>query len=48
MSAVKKALRDAKTKAEDIQGVVMVGGSTRMPQVQEAVAVFFGKPPLNN
>jgi len=48
MSAVKKALRDAKIKAEDIQGVVMVGGSTRMPQVQEAVAAFFGKPPLNN
>lgn len=48
MSAVKKALRDAKVKAEDIQGVVMVGGSTRMPQVQEAVATFFGKPPLNN
>ena len=48
MSAVKKALRDAKVKAEDIQGVVMVGGSTRMPQVQEAVSSFFGKPPLNN
>jgi molecular chaperone HscA len=48
MSAVKKALRDAKVKADEIQGVVMVGGSTRMPQVQEAVAAFFGKPPLNN
>ena len=48
LSAVKKALRDAKIKAYDIQGVVMVGGSTRMPQVQEAVAAFFGKPPLNN
>ncbi len=48
MAAVKKALRDAKVKADDIQGVVMVGGSTRMPQVQEAVASFFGKPPLNN
>jgi molecular chaperone HscA len=48
MSAVKIALRDAKVKAYEIQGVVMVGGSTRMPQVQEAVAAFFGKPPLNN
>ena len=48
MSAVKKALRDAKVKTDDIQGVVMVGGSTRMPQVQAAVASFFGKPPLNN
>jgi molecular chaperone HscA len=48
MGAVKKALRDAKVKVEEVQGVVMVGGSTRMPQVQEAVAAFFAKPPLNN
>jgi molecular chaperone HscA len=32
----------------EVQGVVMVGGSTRMPQVQRAVADLFGKPPLNN
>ena len=32
----------------DIQGVVMVGGSTRMPQIQSAVAEFFQQPPLNN
>ncbi len=48
MQAVRKALRDAKLAKEDIQGVVMVGGSTRMPQVQRAVEEFFGKPPLNN
>jgi molecular chaperone HscA len=48
MQAVRKALRDAKLTKEDIQGVVMVGGSTRMPQVQRAVEEFFGKPPLNN
>jgi molecular chaperone HscA len=48
MQAVRKALRDAKLAKEDIQGVVMVGGSTRMPQVQRAVHEFFGKPPLNN
>ncbi len=48
MQAVRKALRDAKLVKEDIQGVVMVGGSTRMPQVQRAVHEFFGKPPLNN
>ncbi|NJS35555.1 MAG: Fe-S protein assembly chaperone HscA [Brachymonas sp.] len=48
MQAVRKALRDAKLGKEDIQGVVMVGGSTRMPQVQRAVEEFFGKPPLNN
>lgn len=48
MQAVRKALRDAKLTKDDVQGVVMVGGSTRMPQVQSAVAEFFGKAPLNN
>jgi len=48
MSAVKKALRDAKLAKEDIKGVVMVGGSTRMPHIQQAVADLFGKPPLTN
>ena len=48
MTAVRKALRDAKLKPEDVQGVVMVGGSTRMPQVRRAVAEFFGKLPLTN
>ena len=48
LQAVRKALRDAKLTKDDVQGVVMVGGSTRMPQVQRAVAEFFGKPPLNN
>jgi molecular chaperone HscA len=41
LQAVRKALRDAKLSKEDIQGVVMVGGSTRMPQVQRAVEEFF-------
>ena len=48
ISAVKKALRDAKLAKEDIKGVVMVGGSTRMPHIQQAVADLFGKPPLTN
>lgn len=48
MMAVRKALRDAGLDKGDIQGVVMVGGSTRMPQIQAAVADFFQKPPLNN
>ena len=48
MTAVKKALRDAKLKASDIDGTVMVGGSTRMPQIQKTVAEFFGKAPLTN
>ncbi len=48
MSAVRKALRDAKLGKDEVQGVVMVGGSTRMPQVQRAVGEFFGAPPLIN
>ncbi len=48
LSAVRKALRDAKLSKGDIQGVVMVGGSTRMPQVQQAVADLLGCAPLNN
>ena len=45
---VRKALRDAGLKADDIKGVVMVGGATRMPQVQRAVGEFFRRDPLNN
>jgi molecular chaperone HscA len=48
LQAVRKALRDASLDKQDIQGVVMVGGSTRMPQVRQAVAEFFGRPPLTN
>ena len=48
ITAVKKALRDAKLAKDDIKGVVMVGGSTRMPHIQQAVADLFGKPPLTN
>ena len=46
--AVRKALRDAALQIEDIQGVVMVGGSTRMPQVRRLVGEFFGQEPLTN
>jgi molecular chaperone HscA len=45
---VKRALRDAKLAPSDVQGVVLVGGATRMPQVRRAVAEFFGQPPLTN
>ena len=48
LSAVRKALRDARLTTVEIKGVVMVGGSTRMPQIQLAVANFFGRDPLNN
>ncbi len=46
MSAVKRTLRDAKIKADEIDGVVLVGGATRMPQVRAALEAHFGKPPL--
>jgi len=48
IASVRKVLRDAQTDKSAVQGVVMVGGSTRMPMVQEAVGAFFGKPPLTN
>jgi len=41
----KMALKDASLKASDIQDVIMVGGQTRMPKVQEVVKDFFGKEP---
>ena len=46
MTAVRKALREADLTPADIKGAVMVGGSTRMPQVRAAVRQFFGQEPL--
>ena len=48
MVAVRQALRDAQLTKDAIDGVVMVGGATRMPQIQRAVAGFFGREPLTN
>ena len=45
---VKQALKDAGVTKTDVKGVIMVGGSTRMLHVQQAVATFFGQTPLNN
>ncbi len=48
LEVVRKTLRDARLTPAEVQGVVMVGGSTRMPAVQAAVGAFFDQQPLNN
>ena len=48
LQALRKVLRDSQQSKGDIQGVVMVGGSTRMPHIQTAVGEFFGQTPLTN
>ncbi|MET3120712.1 molecular chaperone HscA [Oxalobacteraceae bacterium GrIS 2.11] len=48
MQPCKKALRDAGLQTDQIDGVVLVGGATRMPQVRKAVAAFFQTTPLSN
>ncbi len=45
LEPVRKALSDSKKSAKDIDEVVLVGGSTRIPLVQESVTKFFGKEP---
>ena len=44
----KKALENAKLGIDEIDEVILVGGSTRIPAVQEAVKKFFGKEPSKN
>ncbi|MCY7371653.1 MAG: Fe-S protein assembly chaperone HscA [Polaromonas sp.] len=48
LSAVRKVLRDAGLERDDVSGIVLVGGATRMPQVRQAVTHFFGREPLTN
>jgi molecular chaperone HscA len=48
LGPMRKALRDAGLTPDEVKGVVMVGGATRMPQVQRAVRDFFRRDPLNN
>ena len=48
LTPTKKALHDAGLTIENIKGVVMVGGATRMPQIRLAVADFFKQTPLTN
>ncbi len=46
LAPCRRALRDAELKLQDIQGVVLVGGATRMPLVRERVQKFFDREPL--
>jgi molecular chaperone HscA len=46
LSAVRQVLRDAGLQAHEVEGVVLVGGSTRMPVVRRAVTKHFGREPL--
>jgi molecular chaperone HscA len=46
LKACRRAVRDAGIEIDDVEAVVMVGGSTRVPRVREAVAELFGRQPL--
>ena len=46
--ACKRALRDAEISAADVEGVILVGGSTRMPAVRDYVEKIFGRKPLTD
>ena len=48
IAVVRKVMRDARVALADLQGVVLVGGATRMPAVRRAVQAYFGRPALTN
>jgi molecular chaperone HscA len=48
LQSVRRVLRDAKVRRDEVQGVVMVGGATRMPAIQAAVGEFFERKPLTD
>jgi len=48
IASVRKALRDARLQPDELKGIVLVGGATRMPQIRNAVGKFFGRAPLTN
>jgi len=48
IGVLRKVVRDARVDLADVQGVVLVGGATRMPAVRRAVEAYFGRPALTN
>ncbi|MDQ7968563.1 MAG: Fe-S protein assembly chaperone HscA [Oxalicibacterium faecigallinarum] len=48
LTPTRKALRDAELTVDDVDGVVLVGGATRMPHLRKAVGEFFESTPLGN
>ncbi|AYF88233.1 Fe-S protein assembly chaperone HscA [Pseudomonas sp. JS3066] len=48
LKACRRAVRDAGIELDEVEAVVMVGGSTRVPRVREAVAEMFGRQPLTD
>ncbi|QTN46752.1 Fe-S protein assembly chaperone HscA [Ectopseudomonas mendocina] len=48
LKACRRAVRDSGVELEEVSAVVMVGGSTRVPRVREAVGELFGRAPLTN
>ena len=48
LAPARKALRDAGVETQDVKGVVLVGGATRMPSIRKAVGEYFGQTPLTN
>jgi molecular chaperone HscA len=48
LAAVRRVLRDARVQRSEVQGIVMVGGATRMPLVRRAVSELFGREVLTN
>ncbi|MEL7558936.1 Fe-S protein assembly chaperone HscA [Stutzerimonas chloritidismutans] len=48
LKSCRRALRDSSVELDEVQAVVMVGGSTRVPQVRERVGEMFGRDPLTD
>jgi len=48
IAVLRKVMRDARVDLADVQGVVLVGGATRMPAVRRAVHTYVGRAPLTN